>query len=167
MNVEVKRRWAGQDVDLRPPAASFVDALSELMEGDDRVVALASDETYRIGLSRLEEEFSDRVLNGGAAEQNLIGMAAGMAAVGKIPVVVMPGISASALAGGRGQYAVPDEPRRQDLARSEQRAGVRVQGLDDHLVRRRRRQVRGHGDARLHRRDASHRGRQRGHEHRG
>ncbi len=99
MNVEVKRRWAGEEVDLRPPAASFVEALSELMDGDDRVLALASDEAYRIGLSELEGEFADRVLNGGAAEQNMVGMAAGMAAMGKIPVMIMSGLSATALAG--------------------------------------------------------------------
>ena len=96
MSVDVKKRWAGESVERRAPVAAFVDALSELMEGDDRVVTLIGDQSARVGLGELGEQYSDRFFHGGSAQQNLIGMAAGLASMGKVAVVVT---AASSIAG--------------------------------------------------------------------
>ena len=64
--------------------AAFVSALHRLMDEDERVVLLTADLGYHV----LEPLFSDhpkRVINVGVAEQNMAGMAAGLARCGRIP----------------------------------------------------------------------------------
>jgi transketolase len=96
MNLDVTtRRWAGQEIEHRAPSASFLDAIAELIEGDERLVVLYADGASRLGFSNLAAETPDRILAGGSAEQNLVGMAVGLAALGKIPVVVTGAVSAS------------------------------------------------------------------------
>lgn len=63
---------------------AFVDALTHLARGDDRVCLLTGD----LGFAALEpfaEEFPERFFNVGVAEQNLIGVSTGLAASGFIP----------------------------------------------------------------------------------
>jgi transketolase len=64
---------------------AFGETLLQLAEADSRIVALTNDS---IGSSHLEEfkrRFPDRLVNLGIAEQNLVGVSAGLAAAGKIP----------------------------------------------------------------------------------
>jgi transketolase len=65
---------------------AFVKALVELAETDPRVVLLTADLGYNF-LEPFAERFPDRFFNVGVAEQNLIGLATGLADEGFIPYV--------------------------------------------------------------------------------
>ena len=62
---------------------TFADALHEIMSQDDRVIILNAD-TGAIVLDQIKKDFSDRCINVGIAEQNMVGLAAGLALSGKI-----------------------------------------------------------------------------------
>ena len=55
------------------------------MKQNDNIILLVGDVGYKI-FDHLREEFPSRVINAGASEQLMIGMAAGLAMDGKIPV---------------------------------------------------------------------------------
>lgn len=61
---------------------TFVDELTRLAEEDDRIWLICGDLGYSV-LERFAEKFPDRFLNAGVAEQNMTGMAAGIASTGK------------------------------------------------------------------------------------
>lgn len=66
--------------------AAFVDAVTELADRDHRIVLMTGD----LGFNMLEpfaERFPDRFLNAGVAEQNMVGVATGLAEAGMIPFV--------------------------------------------------------------------------------
>jgi transketolase len=66
--------------------SAFVHALGDLAEEDERVVLLTGD----LGFSVLEgfaNRFPDRFVNAGVAEQNMTGMATGLAEAGFVPFV--------------------------------------------------------------------------------
>ena len=65
---------------------AFADALCTLAEGDDRVFLLTADLGYRV-LERFRDAFPDRFLNVGVAEQNMMGVATGLALEGYNPFV--------------------------------------------------------------------------------
>jgi transketolase len=64
--------------------AAFVGALHRLMDADPNVVLLTADLGYHV-LEPLFEAHPRRVINVGVAEQNMAGIAAGLAHSGKIP----------------------------------------------------------------------------------
>src|ERR1700739_916905 len=64
----------------------LVDALVKLADEDERIVLLTGD----LGFAALEpfmERFPDRFFNAGVAEQNMVGMATGLAEAGFTPYV--------------------------------------------------------------------------------
>jgi len=65
--------------------AGFGDGLLAAGELNPDVVALCADLTESINLTSFAEQFPDRFFETGVAEQNLIGIAAGLALSGKIP----------------------------------------------------------------------------------
>ncbi len=65
---------------------TFVETLKELARQDERIFLLSADMGYSV-FETFREEFPDRFLNTGIAEQNTIGIAAGLAARGKIVFV--------------------------------------------------------------------------------
>jgi transketolase len=73
--------------------------LQELFASDPRLFLLAADSVGEARLGPLFEAYPDRCRNLGAAERNLLGVAAGMAAVGKVVIAVLPGASAASRAG--------------------------------------------------------------------
>jgi len=65
---------------------TFVNTLKELARQDERVFLVTADMGYSV-LETFKDEFPDRFLNTGIAEQNTIGIAAGLASRGKIVFV--------------------------------------------------------------------------------
>jgi transketolase len=65
---------------------AFGDALAEVGDTNRDLVALNADLSGSTKTSVFEKRFPDRFFNVGIAEQNMIGMAAGLALAGKIPV---------------------------------------------------------------------------------
>ena len=63
----------------------FKELFTEEMKQNDNIILLVGDVGYKI-FDHLREEFPSRVINAGASEQLMIGMAAGLAMDGKIPV---------------------------------------------------------------------------------
>ena len=66
--------------------AAFVEALVEIAEGDERVVLMTGDLGF-MALEPFSERYPRRFFNVGVAEQNMIGLATGLAESGFIPFV--------------------------------------------------------------------------------
>ncbi|HTY35336.1 transketolase family protein [Mycobacterium sp.] len=64
----------------------FVNTLAELAQRDPRIVLLTGDLGYGV-LESFGEQFPDRFYNVGVAEQNMVGVATGLAESGMIPFV--------------------------------------------------------------------------------
>ena len=65
---------------------AFIDTLIKLAEKDKRIFLLSGDLGFSV-LEPFKEKFTDRFFNMGVAEQNMIGVAAGLALSGKIVFV--------------------------------------------------------------------------------
>ena len=66
---------------------AFADTLIELAQADDRVVAVVNDSLGSTKISKLDKVLPEQVINVGIAEQNMVGIGAGLANGGKIPFV--------------------------------------------------------------------------------
>lgn len=66
---------------------AYVRAVEELAAGDDRIVAVVNDSVGSSKLGGFGKRFPDRLINVGIAEQNMVGVGAGLANGGKIPFV--------------------------------------------------------------------------------
>ncbi|GAA4169497.1 transketolase family protein [Gryllotalpicola koreensis] len=66
---------------------AFADELIELAEHDDRVVAVCNDSVGSSNLVGFRDRFPDRLINVGIAEQDMVGVGAGLANAGMIPFV--------------------------------------------------------------------------------
>jgi transketolase len=64
---------------------AFADTLVALAEHDSRIVAVCNDSVGSSNLKAFKQRFPDRLINVGIAEQNLVGVSAGLASAGKIP----------------------------------------------------------------------------------
>jgi transketolase len=65
---------------------AFVSALCEIAAGDPRVMLLTADLGWSV-LERFAAAYPDRFLNVGVAEQNMLGLATGLALAGRVPFV--------------------------------------------------------------------------------
>ncbi len=65
----------------------FADELAQLARQDERIVAVCNDSVGSSNLTGFREEFPDRLINVGIAEQDLVGVGAGLANAGLIPFV--------------------------------------------------------------------------------
>lgn len=72
--------------------------LLDLARNDRRVVVVVNDSVGSSKLDRLKQELPDQLVNVGIAEQDMVGVAAGLANGGKIPVVSAAGSFLSARA---------------------------------------------------------------------
>ncbi len=66
---------------------AFVEELSALARQDERVVAVCNDSVGSSNLVPFKKEFPDRLINVGIAEQDMVGVAAGLANGGFVPFV--------------------------------------------------------------------------------
>ena len=64
---------------------AFADTLIALARDDERIVAVCNDSVGSSNLAKFKAEFPDRMINVGIAEQDLVGVAAGLANGGLIP----------------------------------------------------------------------------------
>lgn len=74
-------------VDMIPIRQGFGEGLLKAGEEDKNVVALCADLTDSTKMNLFRERFPERFVEIGVAEQNLVTVASGMAAMGKIPYV--------------------------------------------------------------------------------
>jgi transketolase len=75
------------DVEMVPIRKGFGEGLLKAGEIDPRVVGLCADLTESTQMNLFKDKFPQRFLEMGIAEQNLAGVASGMAAGGKIPFI--------------------------------------------------------------------------------
>ncbi len=68
---------------------AFSQALVAEAEGDERIVAITAAMPAGTGLDRFAERFPDRFFDVGIAEQHAVGLAAGLALGGRVPVVAI------------------------------------------------------------------------------
>jgi transketolase len=66
---------------------AFSEALLELAAGDPRVVVVTNDSVGSSNLREFKRRFPERLVDVGIAEQNMVGVSAGLANAGKIPFV--------------------------------------------------------------------------------
>ena len=66
---------------------AYMSALEEMAAADSRVCAVANDSLSSAKLKNFKEKFPDRFVNVGIAEQNMVGVGAGLANGGMIPYV--------------------------------------------------------------------------------
>jgi len=66
---------------------AFADTLIDLARADERIVAVCNDSVGSSNLVEFRKEFPDRLINVGIAEQDLVGVGAGLANGGLIPFV--------------------------------------------------------------------------------
>lgn len=79
------------DVPGAPPSfdcrATFAETMIALARQDERIVAVCNDSVGSSNLGGFQKEFPDRLINVGIAEQNMVGVAAGLANAGFVPYV--------------------------------------------------------------------------------
>jgi transketolase len=102
---------------------AFAETLVALAEEDSRVVAVCNDSVGSSNLKAFKERFPDRLINVGIAEQNLVGISAGLASAGKIPFTC----GASCFLTGRGLEQI-----KADLAYS--RHNVKLCGISSGMA---------------------------------
>jgi transketolase len=73
----------------------FGEALVELGKKDPKIFVLGADTAASVTVNLFQERFPDRFVNVGVAEQNLLGMAAGLAVAGWTPFASTYGVFAS------------------------------------------------------------------------
>lgn len=66
---------------------AYVSALEEMAAADERVCAIANDSLSSAKLKNFKARFPERFVNVGIAEQNMVGVGAGLANAGMIPYV--------------------------------------------------------------------------------
>jgi len=86
-NLYLVENILAHDIASEPIRKGFGRGLKEAGRRDDDVVAACADLTDSTQMSLFKEEFPERFVEIGVAEQNLVTVGAGLAAMGKIPFV--------------------------------------------------------------------------------
>lgn len=83
----VHKHWQGTQVVLEPNRKGFGRGLLEAGKHNDHVVAACADLTESTQMHLFRDAFPERFVEIGVAEQNLVTVGSGLAAMGKIPFV--------------------------------------------------------------------------------
>ncbi len=86
MNLE-KNLYQKEKLEQKPTRDGYGQGLIELGKKNPKVVVLCADLTNSTRSGMFRDEFPDRFIEVGIAEQNMIGLATGLSLVGKIPFV--------------------------------------------------------------------------------
>src|SRR3989344_124385 len=84
-NANLNPKIFDPDIEMVPTRNGFGEGLVLAAENDKNVVGLCADLTESTRMQAFAEKFPERFFEVGVAEQNLVTVASGMAAVGKIP----------------------------------------------------------------------------------
>ena len=84
-----------RDVKMIDPREAFVDELIEIAKQNTKLVVLDADVSRTTRSRRFRDVFPERFYDMGIAEQNLLGVAAGLASTGMIPVAMTFAVFAS------------------------------------------------------------------------
>jgi len=76
-----------EEIEQISPRDGFGEGLALAGEMDERIVALCADVTESLRMNLFKNRFPERFIELGIAEQNMAGIASGLAAAGKIPVI--------------------------------------------------------------------------------
>ncbi len=82
MNVKVCKEIRPEEIEMRN---AYCDTLIEMAEKDSNIIAMDADLMAAMGTKPFMERFPEQTVNCGIQEANMIGVAAGLSAVGKIP----------------------------------------------------------------------------------
>lgn len=86
-DMKLVRDVLAKDIKQEPIRAGFGRGLKAAAEKDERVVGASADLTESTKMNAFAEAFADRFIEIGIAEQNLVTVGSGLAAMGKIPFV--------------------------------------------------------------------------------
>jgi len=79
----------------KPTKTGFGEGLAQIAEHYPQIIGIGADITHSVGMNFFAEKFPHRFISLGIAEQNCIGVAAGLALSGKIPVFSTYGVFAA------------------------------------------------------------------------
>ncbi len=82
MTVKIAKEMKMDEIEMRD---AYINELIRLAQQDERIVVLDADLMHSNNTYKFKEKFPDRGINVGVQEANMIGLAAGLSAVGKIP----------------------------------------------------------------------------------
>ncbi len=85
--IHLNKKLFDTDIEQVPIRKGFGEGLLVAAESDPQVVGLCADLTESTQMHIFKEKFPERFIEIGVAEQNLAGVASGMAAMGKIPFI--------------------------------------------------------------------------------
>lgn len=82
MNIKLTGSYENSD---KLMSATYCATLMDMAEKDDRIMALDADLVSSSGMTNFFKKFPDRSINCGIQEANMVGVAAGLSATGKVP----------------------------------------------------------------------------------
>lgn len=99
MSIDMEDTAPAADAPVYDNRSAFAEELALLARQDERIVAVCNDSVGSSNLTAFRDEFPSRLINVGIAEQNMVGVGAGLASLGLIPFVcaASPFLTARAL----------------------------------------------------------------------
>jgi len=86
-NLKLNTKIFNESVEKKSTRQGFGDGLLKAGENNDKIVTLCADLTESTKVNLFKERFPERFIEVGVAEQNLAGIASGIASMGKIPFI--------------------------------------------------------------------------------
>lgn len=87
LSLKLNKNLFSKDIEMIPIRQGFGEGLLRAGEKDLRVVGVCADLTESTKMNLFADKFPERFIQVGVAEQNLAGVASGLAAMGKIPFI--------------------------------------------------------------------------------